>query len=65
MIYYNWQFNGAGAITPDVFDADGNCKQEYGEGVVCYKIYELDVDGEQVKVLQQLDDSSTAILANG
>ncbi len=58
----NWQFNGAGAITPDIFDEDGNCKQEYGNGAACYKIYELDVAGEQVKVLQQLDDSSTAIL---
>ncbi len=58
----NWQFNGAGAIIPDIFDADGNCKKEYGNGAACYKIYDLDVDGEQVKVLQQLDNSSTAIL---
>ncbi len=58
----NWEYGGTGSITPNILDADGNCKQEYGEGAACYKIYELDVDGKQVKVLQQLDDSSTAIL---
>ncbi len=58
----NWEYNGTGLITPDILDADGNCKNEYGEGAVCYKIYELDIDGEQVKVLQQLDDSNTVIL---
>ncbi len=60
--YSNWEYGGTGSITPNILDADGNCKKEYGEGAACYKIYELDVDGEQVKVLQQLDDSSTAIL---
>ncbi len=58
----NWEYTGTGSITSDILDGDGNCQNEYGEGAACYKIYYLDVDGEQVKVLQQLDDSSTVIL---
>ncbi len=58
----NWEYSGTGSITPNILNADGTCKKEYGEGAVCYKIYDLDVDGEQVKVLQQLDYSNTVIL---
>ncbi len=58
----NWDYAGTGLVTPDLLDANGNCNNEYGEGAYCYKIYDLDVDGEQVKVLQQLDDSNNVIL---
>ncbi len=61
----NWEYMGTGAVIPDVLDADGNCIIEYGDNAFCYKIYNIEVYGEQVKVLKQLDNTSTGILEMG